>query len=146
MSDVWAVPAFFGVKYLAYSAYCYAGLAWLRKTAVGRPWLHAFGLALLRMGMGVALGTSLITYFSRFHTSTNRLGIPEWFGSWIWTYAICYGILRLLEWSLMAYLSSGRTVRFSGRAVSWAVGGVSLSFLTDWIGFASAIGLVGGIC
>src|SRR5262249_49749343 len=144
MSDVWAVPAFFAIKGLSYTAFCYGGLAWFHRSA-GRAWQRAFGFALLRMGMGVALGTVLVFYFSHFHATTNRLGIPEWFGSWLWTYVISYGSLRYLEWSLMAWLVSGRTVVVSARAISWTFAGVCLSFLTDWVGFALAIRIVGGI-
>jgi len=145
MSDVWAVPAFFAIKGLGYTAYCYGGLVWFQRS-LRHPWLRSFGFALLRMGLGVALGMALSLYFSRSHVYTNRLGIPEWFGSWLWTYVISYGLLRYLEWSLMAYLVSGRAVPFSRRTISWTLGGVLLSFLTDWIGFALAIGIVGGIC
>jgi hypothetical protein len=145
MSDVWAVPAFFAIKGLGYTAYCHGGLAWFQRSA-GRPWLRSFGFALLRMGMGVGLGMALSFYFSRFHAHTNRLGMPEWFGSWLWTYVISYGLLRFLEWSLMAYLVSGRTAPVSPRTAYWTLGGVCLSFLTDWAGFALAIRVVGGIC
>jgi hypothetical protein len=145
MSDAWAVPTFFAIKYLGYSAYCYGGLAWFQRS-VTRPWLRSFGFALLRMGMGVGLGLALSFYFSRSHVYTNRLGIPEWFGSWVWTYVISYGLLRYLEWSVMAYLVSGRNAPFGRRAIPWTFGGVLLSFFTDWIGFATAIRIIGGIC
>ncbi len=145
MSDVWAVPAFFAIKGLTFSCFFFGGVVWFQRS-VRRPWQRAFGFALLRMGMGVALGMVLLSYFSRFHASTNRLGIPEWFGSWLWTYVISYGSLRYLEWSLMAWLVSGRTVVVSARAISWTFAGVGLSFLTDWVGFALAIRIVGGIC
>src|SRR5215510_13685686 len=127
-----------------------AGIAMVDLPGFKTPWrvpgvVHS-GFALLRMVMGVGLGITLTFYFSRFHVYTNRLGIPEWFGSWLWTYGICYGLLRYLEWSLMAYGVSGWTLPFSGRAISWTLGGILLSFLTDWIGFALALRIVCGIC
>lgn len=145
MSDFWAVPTFFLIKYLGYTGYCFGGLVWFQRS-VERPWTRSLGLAFLRMAMGAGLGMVLSLYFSPFHAHTNRLGIPEWFGSWIWTYVICYGLLRYLEWSVMAYLINGRTAPFSRRAVAWTLGGIGLSFLTDGIGIAMAIGIVGGIC
>src|SRR5262245_37576302 len=105
MSDALAVPTFFSIKYLAYSLYCYGGLAWFRNS-VARPWLRSFGFALLRMVVGVGLGLALGFYFQQHRVHTNRLGLPEWFGSWVWTYVISYGVLRFLEWSVMAYLVS----------------------------------------
>jgi hypothetical protein len=145
MTDLLAIPTFFAVKYFAYSSYSYLGIVAAGRS-LQRRWLRACGLAFLRVLMGVGLGLALTLYFSRFHVYTNRLGIPEWFGSWVWTYVISYGVLRGLQWSLLAYLIWGWTTSRKSATVPWIVGGVGLSFLTDLLGFAAAIRIVGGIC
>ena len=109
MSELWVVPAFFLAKCLVYTGYCRGGLGWL-KGSTEQPWPRAFGFALLRMGIGVVLGVAFLRCFSLFHVRGNLLGIPEWFGSWVWAYVICYGLLRFLIWSMIAYWVSGRNV------------------------------------
>ena len=145
MRDALAIPAFFAIKFFSYGVYCYFGLAWFRRI-VPHPRGYSFGLAALRMGMGFLLGIGLTALLSRSHVYSNRMGFPEWFGSWVWTYVICYGVIRFLEWSVLAYWISGRKGPLQRRASIWTSGGVLLSFLTDGIAFAAALRIVGGIC
>jgi hypothetical protein len=97
MSRLLLVALFFVLKYAAYLVYCYAGLAWLPKPPNPR-WPGAHTFAFLGMSLGWCSGLLLGLVFHQSPHYSNLLGIPEWFGSWVATYVICFGFLRALQW------------------------------------------------
>jgi len=142
LSDAWAVPIFFGIKYGAVVLYCYAGGKWLKQSTAN--WLRAAGLGTLRMVLGWGVGMALFSLFGIFHVY-GKLPFPLLFGSWIPSYLLSFGLLRILEWALIAWLIT-RPGPLTRGALFWILGGVALSFLTDWIGAGTALHAIGGIC
>ena len=143
LSDVWAAPIFFGIKYGAVVLYCYAGEKWFRKSAAS--WRDAAGLGALRMVLGWGIGMALFSLLGILHTGYDKVAFPHLFGSWIPSYVLSFGLLRTLEWALIAWLIA-RPNPLTRGALFWVLGGVALSFATDWIGIGTALHAIGGIC
>ena len=82
MSDLWALPAFFAIKGLAYVLYCYGGAAWFRRQ-MGNRWLRAGGFALLRIGIGLAFGRAAVSVLS-VCLPAYRPQQPAWYSRMVW--------------------------------------------------------------
>jgi len=139
------VLAFFGVKLLAYTAWCRLGLAFLAPARPVSPLRRAALLALLRLALGLLLGWLLLLGLTTLAPAQNRLGVPP--------LALLAGsaLLRWLEWSFVGALAAGRArsprailLGRSGKEHLWRLGGVALSFATDLAGLlgAGALGLI----
>ncbi len=143
--SAFGVLAFFGVKLLAYTAWCRLGLALLAPARPASPLRRAALLALLRLALGLLLGWLLLLGLTTLAPAQNRLGVPP--------LALLAGsaLLRWLEWSYVGALAAGRgrsavvvLLGRSGKEHLWRLGGVALSFATDLAGLlgAGALGLI----
>ena len=139
------VLAFFGVKLLAYAAWCGLGLGFLAPVRPASPARRAGFLALVRLALGFLLGWLLLFGLAAVAPVPNRLGVSP--------LALLAGsvLLRWLEWSFVGALAAGRAssakavlLGRSGKEHLWRAGGVALSFATDLAGLlgAGALGLI----
>jgi hypothetical protein len=106
------------VKYLAYTAWCFAGL---RLLAPERPraWRVASWLGAARLALGIVLG--LFIFFAALSMNNATRNAPL-------TYFSIYVPVRIAEWSLFHFLIGG----FAGlRSIAWVSGGVAVSCLAD---------------
>jgi hypothetical protein len=118
------------VKLIAYTGWCWVGLRLWRaeRATVGRASL--FGI--LRLAIGVMFG--VIIFFA----------VPTPPENLLWKYIAIYGPVRLVEWSIMAWIitrTSSRRTAFNW--ILWCLGGIVVSFVAD---FASPEGLAGHFC
>jgi|GEM_PF-2514286 len=143
--SAFGVLACFGVKLLAYTAWCRLGLAFLAPARPASPLRRAAVFALLRLAIGLLLGWLLLLGLATLAPAQNRLGVPP--------LALLAGsvLLRWLEWSYVGALAAGRgrsagavLLGRGGKEHLWRLGGVALSFATDLAGLlgAGALGLI----
>jgi hypothetical protein len=114
------------VKYVAYVAWCYVGLRWMRKIALR----SALGLGLLRLLLGVFFGVGVFVVGGILH-----LNAPT--HPWL-TYFMVYAPIRWIEWSITSLLSSPADSSFqtflrghNERDRLWRLGGIVISHLAD---------------
>jgi hypothetical protein len=122
-------------KFLAYSAWCYLGL-WLVQSD-SRSAGSAFWLGAARWFIGVFFG--IVVFFA--------VGSVD-AGATFRLYFLIYTPIRLVEWSILAFLIARRLHREALSAALlrlpfWCVGGIFVSFLTDVL---SPEGLQGRFC
>ena len=122
-------------KYLAYSAWCYAGVRLVQVPASGAS--SALALGALRWLLGLVFG--VVVFFgagSIDPSDAARL------------YFLIYSPIRLVEWGIMALVIARMATRQSRSAPAfslfvWCVGGIIVSFLTDLL---SPEGMQGRFC
>ena len=118
------------VKLIAYIAWCWLGL---RLWRVGSATLiSAIALGSLRLAIGVVFG---VTIFLAGPISDEHL---------IWKYIAIYAPVRVVEWSILAWVIGRRSDTQTGLIwILWCFGGVVVSFVAD---FASPQGIEGHFC
>src|SRR4051794_7624838 len=118
------------VKFAAYAAWCWLGLAILRP-APGR-WLDAVGLGVLRLAVGVLFGVAIF------------LAVPAQREDVLWKYLAIYSPVRLVEWLIVAWVIRRHIKSPAPRsALLWCLGGIAVSFAAD---LASPEGVAGHFC
>ena len=123
---------YFGVKFAAYSFWCYIALSRLARDGKSAfPRALAFGL--LRLFMGLFFGV-LIWLLSSSLISVLGYGLPQN----VLTYLLVYVPVRWIEWSIMAIILLPNSFSFSrfilGTSLNdrlWRLGGIAISCLAD---------------
>ncbi len=136
LPEIFAPVIFFLIKWSAYVLYCRTG------AAERRSWKQAVKLAAARVGLGL-LTAQLVFILVRLtgsHSYGNRMGFPEWGGSFLPFYFLVYGSLRLVQWRAIAAWGACE------RPWRWSAVGAAVSFVTDAVGLLTALRAVGGIC
>jgi hypothetical protein len=118
------------VKLLAYSAWCWVGLRWLRNSGSISA---AAGYGIVRLFVGIVFG--VVIFFS-YQPPANNLLAP---------YIGIYAPVRLLEWLIIAgvFAMKSATPMPRGKALLWCLGGILVSFAAD---LASPEGVAGHFC
>jgi hypothetical protein len=114
------------LKYLAYAGWC--GLV-----APSEPkgfWFSRWGLGLIRLGIGIVIGT-VLTFFG-LHLQFARSALATW--------AVLMLFIRWFEWSLITLLLKRPS------AWAWKLGGIAVSFATDGLAVCAAGAIRGMIC
>ena len=100
--------------------------------AAGLAILSAIALGSLRLAIGVVFG---VTIFLAGPISDEHL---------IWKYIAIYAPVRVVEWSILAWVIGRRSDTQTGLIwILWCFGGVVVSFVAD---FASPQGIEGHFC
>jgi hypothetical protein len=117
-------PVYVLVKYLAYSAWCYFGLRWLRER---KSIASGLGFGSVRLGLGILFGAGIFLVGGSLH-----LNAPT--HPWL-MYLSIYAPVRYVEWSIMAALlgaTGGQVFRIGdGVTQRWILGGIVVSHLAD---------------
>ena len=110
------------VKYVAYAAWCALGVFLLR---VPRFRLTtALGFGFVRLLLGACFGIAVFIAGGMLH-----LEAP---GNPLLVYFAVYAPIRLVEWSIMAYLIHDRSQTLAPLKLScWLLGGIAVSHLAD---------------
>ncbi len=123
---------YFGLKFLAYTVWCYFGLFKFRHE-LQPAWPRAVAYGFLRLFMGLFFGV-LIWLLST--TLMTRLGYG--FSQNVLTYLLVYVPVRWIEWTIMAMIimpASFPLWRWAGGTNindrSWRLGGIAISCLAD---------------
>jgi hypothetical protein len=125
-----AYVLYVAVKLVSYIAWCWLALRLWRPESASV--IRASGFGLLRLAIGVAFGITI--YFA---------GSIEP-GDVIWKYIAIYAPVRMVEWSILAFLiARGSELKTILRSVLWCLGGIVVSFVAD---FASPEGVAGHFC
>jgi hypothetical protein len=125
-----AYVLYVAVKLISYIAWCWVALRLWRAGSAG--FIRATGFGLLRLAIGVAFGITIY-----FMGSIE----PE---DVIWKYIATYAPVRMVEWSILAFLIAGKSeVKIALGTVWWCLGGIVVSFVAD---FASPEGVAGHFC
>ena len=118
------------VKLLAYSAWCWVGLRWLRNIgSIGAASAYGF----LRLFVGIVFG--VVIFFSYQPPAKNLLA----------PYLAIYAPIRLVEWLIIAgvFAMKSESPLPRGKALLWCLGGILVSFAAD---LASPEGVAGHFC
>jgi hypothetical protein len=123
---------YFGVKFIAYTFWCYIALAKL--SHAGKPaFPRALAFGFLRLFMGLFFGV-LIWFLSAALMSLLGYGLPQN----VLTYLLAYIPVRWVEWTIMAVILLPGSFSFSqwsiGTSVQdrlWRFGGIAISCLAD---------------
>lgn len=123
---------YFGVKFIAYTFWCYIALSRLAhhgKSAFPR----ALVFGLLRLLMGLFFG-ALIWFLSASLMSVLGYGLPQN----VLTYLLVYIPVRWVEWSIMAIILRQDSFSFPRSVLGvglndrlWRLGGIAISCLAD---------------
>jgi len=123
---------YFGLKFVAYSFWCYVALCKLRRDDQPR-FMLALGFGFLRLFMGLFFGI-LIWLLSSSLMSVLGYGLPQN----VLTYILVYVPVRWIEWTIMAVILLPGWYSFSrwsiGTGVNdrlWRLGGIAISCLAD---------------
>jgi len=124
MDSLILFPVYVLVKYLAYSAWSYFGLRWLReRTSIP----SGLGFGSVRLGLGILFGAGIFLVGGSLHL--NAPAHP-----WL-MYLSIYAPVRYVEWSIMAALldaTGGQVFRIAdGATQRWILGGIVVSHLAD---------------
>ena len=118
------------VKLLSYIAWCWVGLRLWRTASPGLMASGIFGI--LRLTIGIAFGVAIF------------LMVPTQREDVIWKYIAIYAPVRVVEWSILAWVIGRRSDTQTGLIwILWCFGGVVVSFVAD---FASPQGIEGHFC
>jgi hypothetical protein len=135
------IAAYPVLKYLAYAGWC--GLVSRGYNPERRPWRTAWGLGLIRLLIGVAVGSVLT--LAGLHLRFAAWNAPAWVAVMI--------PIRWLEWSALAAIAARTGLRpatillgADGRLRAWQLGGVVVSFATDLLMIAAAGSFRAMIC
>ena len=83
--------------------------------------IKAAGLGLLRLTIGVVFGIAI--FFS----------VPTKPEDVVWKYIAIYAPVRLVEWSILAFIIDGDSgVKTTFNSVLWCLGGIVVSFVADF--------------
>ena len=123
------------VKLIAYISWCWFGLRiWHAGSAIV---LRAIAMGVLRLAIGIGFG---ITIFG----ATLLLSGPISAEHLIWKYIAIYAPIRMVEWSILAWIIGRRSETQTRLTwVLWCLGGIVVSFVSD---FASPEGVAGHFC
>jgi hypothetical protein len=118
-------------KYLVYSLWCYVALRLFGSPATSvRP---ALGFGAVRWLLG--LGFGILVFLAVGSVNRSNLAV---------VYFAIYTPLRVLEWTVMAWLMLRQHPPASATArIAWVLGGIVMSFATDAV---SPDGLAGRFC
>ena len=130
MSEAMGTLVYAVVKFAAYSAWCYAGLAVARSGGAGAVPALRFGA--IRWALGLAFGVAVFILVGSIDASAAAR-----------TYFLVYSPVRVVEWGIMAWLIRDRARPLSTALILWCAGGLLVSFLTDLL---SPEGLQGRFC
>jgi len=113
------------VKFIAYAAWCYAGLRWLRQRDSFRAGL---GFGFLRLLLGVFFGVGIFVVGGMMH-----LEVPT---HPVLMYLSIYAPIRYLEWSILFILLITRLQAVPSppalwKRQAWILGGIVVSHLAD---------------
>jgi hypothetical protein len=122
------------VKFIAYSAWCGAGL---RLVAAPTTLLASLSLGAVRWMLGLVFGVAIFFLVGTIDADTAAR-----------MYFLIYSPVRVVEWGIMAALIASRVRAQSRRApigalAVWCIGGILVSFLTDVL---SPEGMQGRFC
>jgi hypothetical protein len=109
------------IKYLAYAAWCYAGIRWFQ-AANGRG-NSAFGLGFLRLLLGAGFGLGIFVVGAFMHLSTPQNPLLVYFA--------VYAPVRLVEWAIMVLLLRTPPSTTLTRKALWILGGIVVSHAAD---------------
>ena len=122
--DILLLPTYVLLKYLAYSAWCYLGLRWLRDQ---KSALAGMGYGSVRLGLGILFGVGIFLVGGMLHLSSPA-------HPWLLYFSI-YAPVRYIEWSILATLlgtRGGNVFRIADRKTQrWIIGGIVISHLAD---------------
>lgn len=129
------------LKYLSYAAWC--GLLSRAYNPERRLWRTAWGLGIVRLFIGIIVG-AILTYS----------GIQIEFGThYVFTWVALMLPVRWLEWSVMALIlakSGFDPAKFllgvNGKLRAWQLGGIVVSFATDFLMMMAAGSIRAMIC
>lgn len=113
---------YIAVKYVAYAAWCRVGVGLLRASGF---WLRTsllFGF--IRLVIGVCFGVAVFLAGGMMHLEPSANPLPMYFA--------VYAPIRLVEWSIMAFLiaDGSRTIHWA-KLCLWILGGIAVSHLAD---------------
>jgi len=121
---------YFVLKYLAYAAWCFAGLKLLGDTSPS-PRAKALGLGAFRVLLGIALGVVIWALSTKVYSSLSG----DRASRQLLTYLAVYVPVRWLEWSLIASVVERSFGAFlvprSVRSVLFRLGGIAVSCVAD---------------
>jgi hypothetical protein len=130
--------AYFVVKGLAYSAWCYVGLRLFRPASDPKAWLAGF-LGGVRLAMGLGFGFVIWMASSAIFPAlrTASYDLPEFIPSAL-TYLAVYVPVRWIEWGIFdlglnrdARSPQGFLLGSGSRSRRWRAGGIAISCLAD---------------
>jgi hypothetical protein len=124
-----AYVIYVAVKLAFYTGWCWLALRLWRPTP---SWGKATAFGVLRLAIGVAFGVAIF------------IAVPTQPDEVLWKYLAIYTPVRLVEWSILAWiiLRSVAHKKFS-TVLFWCLGGIVVSFVAD---FASPEGVAGHFC
>lgn len=141
------VVLFFVGKIAIYTFYCWFGVRLLAPTRRHAALPIGLGLAVLRIivGLVVGFGWSFIASYVAPNEESSRLGFD------LFTFIMGFLVLRLVQWSVIAWLITLGTPQEALIVVSlqnwlWRLGGVGISFLGDVFALVLYLGFVGIVC
>jgi hypothetical protein len=110
------------VKFVAYAARCIAGVRLLR--AGGSRLRTSLLFGFIRLLIGACLGVAVFLVGGMMHLQTPANPLLMYFA--------VYAPIRLVEWSIMAYLiADGSRAIHSAKLCTWTLGGIAVSHLAD---------------
>lgn len=110
------------VKYAAYTAWCIPGASLLRTT--GSRLAIPFFFGFIRLLIGACFGVAIFFVGGMMHLNAPSNPLTMYFA--------VYAPVRLLEWSIMAYLIADGSKRLAmGKLYGWILGGIAVSHLAD---------------
>lgn len=113
---------YIAVKYVAYAAWCTLGVHLLRVQGSGLSTSLFFGL--IRLLIGACFGAAVFIVGGMMH-----LAVPA---NPLLMYLAVYAPIRLVEWSIMAYLIvDDSNMLASVKLYAWILGGIVVSHLAD---------------
>jgi hypothetical protein len=123
---------YFGLKFVAYTTWCYLGLSRFRGDT--RPsWTTSVCYGLVRLFMGLFFGV-VIWFASSVVLARLGYGLPQN----VLTYLLVYVPVRWVEWTIMALIILPGSFPFWRWAVCtgardrlWRLGGIAISCLAD---------------
>ena len=137
------VALYLVAKFLAYSAWCYLGLRWIRRDQ-NPLLLRGFAFGFLRLFMGFFFGVLIFLFSS---SLMSRLG--SGFTQNVVTYLMIYVPVRWIEWTLMAIFMFRGPSTLLNRGIGaslndrlWRAGGIAISCLADVPLIASLGGVI----
>jgi hypothetical protein len=123
---------YFGLKFVAYTIWCYLGL-WKFRDGARPAWTNSVGYGLLRLLMGLFFGV-VIWFASSLVLARLGYGLPQN----ALAYLLVYVPVRWIEWTIMSILIVPGLFPFWRWAIGtgnndrlWRLGGIAISCLAD---------------
>lgn len=113
---------YIAVKYVAYAAWCTLGIHLLRAQNSRPSTSLFFGLVRLFIGACFGLAVFIVGGMMHLEPPANPLLV----------YFTVYAPIRLVEWSIMAYLIVDNSIVLgTAKPYAWIIGGIAVSHLAD---------------